>query len=55
MSMLPGGEQGMGGNTVRFTVDLMIGEGKLDAFEGTAQAMVAGSRKESGTPGTSGS
>ena len=51
MSMLPGGEQGMARNTVRFTVDLMIGEGKLDAFEGTAQAMVAGSRKESGTLG----
>jgi quinol monooxygenase YgiN len=37
--------------TVRFTVDLTINEGKLAAFETLAQAMIAGSRKEPGTLG----
>lgn len=34
---------------VRFTVDLTIAEGKLDAFEAVAQTMVAGSKQEAGT------
>jgi len=35
--------------TVYLAVDLTINEGKLDAFESIAQAMVAGSQKEPGT------
>ena len=38
-------------NMVRFTVDLAINEGKLDEFEGIAQAMIAGSQKEPDTLG----
>ena len=37
--------------TVYLAVDLTINEGKLDAFESIAQAMVAGSQKEPGTLG----
>ena len=37
--------------TVRLAVDLMINDGKLDAFEGIAQEMVEGSQKEPGTLG----
>lgn len=35
--------------TVRFTVDLTINEGRLDEFQDIAQAMIAGSQKEPGT------
>jgi quinol monooxygenase YgiN len=38
-------------NTVRFTVDLAINEGKFDEFKGIAQAMIAASQKEPGTLG----
>ena len=38
-------------HTVHFAVDLTINEGKLDAFEGIANAMVASSQKEPGTLG----
>jgi quinol monooxygenase YgiN len=38
-------------HTVRLAVDLMINEGKLDAFETVARTMVAGSQKEAGTLG----
>ena len=39
----------MSQDTVRFTVDLTIHEGKFDEFESMAQAMIAGSQKEPGT------
>ena len=39
----------MARDPVRFTVDLTINEGKLDAFEDIAQAMIAGSQNEPGT------
>jgi quinol monooxygenase YgiN len=38
-------------HTVHLAVDLTIDEGKRDAFEGIAQAMVASSQKEPGTLG----
>jgi quinol monooxygenase YgiN len=38
-------------HTVHVAVDLTIHEGKLDAFEAIARAMVAGSQKEPGTLG----
>lgn len=38
-------------HTVRFNVDLTINDGKLDAFEGIVQAMIAASQKEPGTLG----
>ena len=38
-------------HTVRFSVDLMINEGKLDEFEGIAQAMIVGTQKEPGALG----
>jgi quinol monooxygenase YgiN len=41
----------MNKQTVYLAVDLTINEGKLDAFEGIARAMVAGSQKEPGTLG----
>jgi quinol monooxygenase YgiN len=41
----------MGQETVLVAVDLTINEGKLDAFEGIAQQMVAGSQNEPGTLG----
>src|SRR5271168_2666369 len=41
----------MSKGAVQFVVDFTIGEGKLDAFEAIAQAMIAGSRKEAGTMG----
>lgn len=34
---------------VRFTVSLTVAEGKLDAFEAVAQAMIVGSQHEAGT------
>lgn len=37
--------------TVRFNVDLTIGDGQFDAFERIARAMIAGSREEPGTLG----
>jgi quinol monooxygenase YgiN len=37
--------------TVYFVVELEIHEGKLDAFESIAQAMIAGTQKESGALG----
>ena len=36
-------------HTVRLAVDLTIKEGMLEAFEGVARTMVAGSHKEPGT------
>ena len=39
----------MSNDTVRFTVDLSIHDGKLGEFERIAQAMCAGSQNESGT------
>jgi quinol monooxygenase YgiN len=36
---------------VRFTVDLTINEGRVDEFEGIAQAMIAGTQKEPGALG----
>ena len=39
-------------HTVHLAVDLTIDEGKPDAFEGIAQAMVASSQKEPGTLGS---
>jgi len=36
---------------VRFNVDLTINEGKLDAFQGIAQTMIAGTQKEPGALG----
>ncbi len=36
---------------VQFNVDLTINEGKLDAFRGIAEAMTAGTQKESGALG----
>lgn len=39
----------MNNKTVRFNVSVSIKDGKLEAFEELAQAMVAGSRKEPGT------
>jgi len=41
----------MGKETVSVAVDLTINEGRLDAFESIAQAMVAGTQKEPGTLG----
>jgi quinol monooxygenase YgiN len=41
----------MAKQTVYLEVDCTINEGKLDAFESIAQAMVAGSQKEPGTLG----
>jgi quinol monooxygenase YgiN len=41
----------MAANTVHLTVDLVINEGKLEAFEDIARSMVAGSQKEPGTIG----
>lgn len=41
----------MSKGAVQFVVDLTVSEGKLDAFEGIAQAMIAGSQKEPGTLG----
>jgi quinol monooxygenase YgiN len=41
----------MAKQTVYLALDLIINEGKLDAFESIAQAMVAGSEKEPGTLG----
>jgi quinol monooxygenase YgiN len=41
----------MSKDTVRFTVDLKIHEGKLAEFMGLAQAMIAASQKEPGTLG----
>jgi len=41
----------MNKNTVRFTVDLTIHEGKFDEFERIAQAMVASTQKETGAQG----
>jgi len=38
-------------HTVHVAVDLTVHEGKLDAFEGIARAMVASSQKEPGTLG----
>ena len=38
-------------DSVRFTVDLTINEGKLQEFERIAQTMIAGSHKEAGTLG----
>jgi quinol monooxygenase YgiN len=38
----------MSKQTVHLAVDLIINEGKLDAFESIAQAMVAGTQKEPG-------
>jgi quinol monooxygenase YgiN len=38
-------------NAVRFNVDLTINQGKLDAFQAIAQAMILASRKEPGTLG----
>jgi quinol monooxygenase YgiN len=38
-------------NTVRFTVDFVIIEGKFDQFESIAQAMIAGTLKEPGSLG----
>jgi quinol monooxygenase YgiN len=38
----------MANDMVRFTVDLTIDDGKLAAFEGIAQAMIAGSQEEAG-------
>jgi quinol monooxygenase YgiN len=42
-------EQDMANDTVRFTVDFTIDEGKVDAFEGIARAMSASTQKEPGT------
>jgi len=39
----------MASDTVHFTVDLTIDDGKSGAFEDIARAMIAGSRKEPGT------
>ena len=41
----------MNKHTVRFVVSLNINDGKRDAFEVIAQAMIAASREESGTLG----
>ena len=41
----------MSNQAVQFNVVLTIHEGKLDAFEGIVQAMIAGSQKEPGTLG----
>jgi len=41
----------MSKQTVYLAVDFTINEGKLDAFEGIAQAMVAGTQKEPGALG----
>jgi quinol monooxygenase YgiN len=38
-------------NSVQFNVDLTIHEGKLEAFEGVARAMIAGTQKEAGALG----
>lgn len=37
--------------TVRFAVDLAVNEGRFDEFQGIAQAMIAGTRKEPGAIG----
>jgi quinol monooxygenase YgiN len=41
----------MGAQTVHFVVDLNIHEGKLAAFDETAKAMIAGTKKEPGALG----
>jgi quinol monooxygenase YgiN len=41
----------MSRQTVYLALDLILNEGKLDAFESIAQAMVEGSQKEPGTLG----
>jgi quinol monooxygenase YgiN len=41
----------MAKNTVHFVVDLAIHEGKFDQFESIAQAMIAGTLKETGALG----
>jgi quinol monooxygenase YgiN len=41
----------MSKQTVRFNVDLTISEGKFDAFQSIAQAMIAGTQKEPGALG----
>jgi quinol monooxygenase YgiN len=41
----------MAKQTVYLALDLIISDGKLDAFESIAQAMVEGSHKEPGTVG----
>src|SRR5271167_1538414 len=42
---------GVSKQTVYLAVDFTINEGKLDAFEGIAQEMVAGTQKEPGALG----
>ena len=41
----------MSKQAVQFNVDLTINEGKLDAFRGIMQQMIAGTQKESGALG----
>jgi len=41
----------MSKQAVQFNVDLTINEGKLDAFRGIVQAMIAGTQKEPGALG----
>ena len=41
----------MARDKIRFTVDLSIHDGRLDAFERTAREMIAGSQMEPGTLG----
>jgi quinol monooxygenase YgiN len=41
----------MDSKIVRFSVDFVINEGKLDQFEGIAKAMIAGTFKEAGALG----
>jgi len=39
----------MANDTVRFIIDLTVRDGQLEVFQGIAEAMVAGSRNETGT------